>query len=459
MKTIKITFYFLTFNFLLLSFSSCTKDLYRKVAVNTKEVSAITGSTATVAGRIIDEGEEGATQYGHCWDIAQSPTTDKNKTELGSSAGRKDYTSNLTNLSPATKYYVRAYATDKHESNKVVYGAEISFTTSATIVAPTVTTTATSAIAQTTATSGGNVTSDGGATVTARGVCWSTSTNPTVSNSLTNNGTGTGTFTSSITGLTASTLYYVRAYATNSAGTSYGNQISFTTSSSFICGTSTVTDYDGNVYNTVLIGTQCWMKENLNYGTYAAVTSPQVAGTKFCQNLSGVNDATCPMGGLYEWANIMNGSASCNGTGAPPNDKCPTNVQGLCPAGWHIPSHYEWTTLEKNVGTNPGAFPYDVTTTGWLGTDEGGNLKQTGTTNWISPNTGATNSSGFTALPGGNSWAGSFNNAGNNGYWWSASELSATEAWGRYLYYSYCGVNRGYNSKSLGFSVRCLRDF
>ena len=458
MKTIKITFYFLTFNFLLLTSFSCTKDLYRKVAVNTKEVSAITGSSAIGAGRIIDEGKEGAAQYGHCWDIASSPTTDKNKTELGSSAGRKDYTSILSNLTPETKYYVRAYATDKHESNKVVYGAEISFTTSATIVAPTVTTTATSAIAQTTATSGGNVTSDGGATVTARGVCWSTSTNPTVSNSLTNNGTGTGTFTSSITGLTASTLYYVRAYATNSAGTSYGNQISFTTSSSFICGTSTVTDYDGNVYNTVLIGTQCWMKENLNYGTYAAVTSPQVAGTKFCQNLSGVNDATCPMGGLYEWANIMNGSASCNGTGAPPNDKCPTNVQGLCPAGWHIPSHYEWTTLEKNVGTNPGAFPYDVTTTGWLGTDEGGNLKQTGTTNWISPNTGATNSSGFTALPGGNSWAGSFNNAGNNGYWWSSTGASGTTAWYRKLTYNNAQVLRYNLGKAYGFSCRCVKD-
>jgi len=129
MKTIKITFYFLTFNFLLLTSFSCTKDLYRKVAVNTKEVSAITGSSAIGAGRIIDEGKEGAAQYGHCWDIASSPTTDKNKTELGSSAGRKDYTSILSNLTPETKYYVRAYATDKHESNKVVYGAEINFTT------------------------------------------------------------------------------------------------------------------------------------------------------------------------------------------------------------------------------------------------------------------------------------------------------------------------------------------
>src|SRR3990172_7437285 len=75
------------------------------------------------------------------------------------------------------------------------------------------------------------------------------------------------------------------------------------------------------------IGNQWWMTENLNYGTYVPATSPQVSGTKFCQNLSGVNDATCPMGGLYEWANLMQGSATCNGTGAPPDDKCATPAQ------------------------------------------------------------------------------------------------------------------------------------
>ncbi len=220
----------------------------------------------------------------------------------------------------------------------------------------------------------------------------------------------------------------------------------------------TCTDADGNNYSVIQIGSQCWMAENLNYGTYAAVTSPQVSGTKFCQNLSGVNDNTCPMGGLYEWANLMQDSASCNGTGAPPNDECVTPVQGLCPAGWHIPSHYEWTTLEKNVGSNPGAFPYDIATTGWLGTDEGGNLKQTGTTNWTTPNTGATNSSGFTALPGGDSWSGSFSNVGLDGYWWSATEYDATNAWLRSLDYSLATVARNVNNKLLGFSVRCVQD-
>jgi hypothetical protein len=94
---------------------------------------------------------------------------------------------------------------------------------------PTVTTTAVSNIGKTTATSGGNVTYDGGASVTARGVCWSTSSNPTVSDFHSENGTGTGAFTSSLTDLTSSTTYYVRAYATNSVGTAYGNEVSFTT--------------------------------------------------------------------------------------------------------------------------------------------------------------------------------------------------------------------------------------
>ena len=125
----------------------------------------------------------------------------------------------------------------------------------------------------------------------------------------------------------------------------------------------------------------------------------------------------------------MDDSGTCNGTGAPPNDECTPPVQGVCPTGWHIPSHYEWTTLERNVGSNSGAFPYDITTTGWLGTDEGGNLKQTGTPNWTLPNTGATNTSGFTALPGGGSWSGSFLNVGLNGFLWSATEIGGTYAW------------------------------
>ncbi|MBN2610114.1 MAG: hypothetical protein JXB00_01015, partial [Bacteroidales bacterium] len=138
--------------------------------------------------------------------------------------GTGSFTSSITGLIANTTYHVRAYATSSVGTG---YGSDVTFTTSPTI--PTVTTTTPSSIDQTTATCGGNVTSNGGAALTARGVCWSTTANPTIANSKTTDGTATGAFTSSITGLTASTTYHVRAYATNSIGTSYGNDIPFTT--------------------------------------------------------------------------------------------------------------------------------------------------------------------------------------------------------------------------------------
>jgi len=154
-------------------------------------------------------------------------TISDNHTTNGSGTG--SFVSSITGIDFEYSVYVRAYATN---STGTAYGNQVSFTSTGSGTVPTVTTNSTTNISQTSATSGGNVTSLGSSSVTARGVCWSTSSNPTISNSHTTNGGGTGSYTSNITGLTANTPYYVRAYATNSAGTAYGSQVSFTTTSS-----------------------------------------------------------------------------------------------------------------------------------------------------------------------------------------------------------------------------------
>jgi hypothetical protein len=204
-------------------FNTCTK-LEKAMLVSTGDVTNIFTNTADAPGLIIDLGD-GATQHGHCYATTPNVTIESSKTEIGIPAGTGGFTSQLTNLTAGTKYYIKAYITNGTET---AYGSETSFTTVSASI-PTLTTTAIASVTTTTASSGGNISNDGGAPVTARGVCWNTATSPTTANSKTTDGTGTGSFTSSLTSLTANTTYYYRAYATNSAGTGYGNEIIFTT--------------------------------------------------------------------------------------------------------------------------------------------------------------------------------------------------------------------------------------
>ncbi len=192
--------------------------------VTTGEVSNITQTTAQGSGNVTNSGGANVTERGVCWGTSHNPTISGSHANNGTGTG--GFTVNMTGLTANTHYYVRAYAKN---SAGVSYGNEVDFTTSQNISTPTVTTSQVTNIAQTTATGGGNVTNSGGATVTERGICWSTSHNPTTSGSHANSGTGTGSFTVNMTGLTANTTYYVRAYAINSAGTSYGSEVSFTT--------------------------------------------------------------------------------------------------------------------------------------------------------------------------------------------------------------------------------------
>jgi uncharacterized protein (TIGR02145 family) len=390
--------------------------------VTTDPATSITQTTATCGGNVTSAGGGTVTARGVCWATTPSPTLSNSYTVNGTGTGT--FVSYLTGLTPCTLYYVRAYATNVAGTG---YGNELTFTTLCNL--PTVTTTDASGITATTATTGGNVTSDGGSPVTARGVCYNTAPNPTLLNSYTTNGTGLGIFTSNLTGLTPSTLYYVRAYATNANGTVYGNEISFPTFP-WQCGDTI--NYSSQIYNTILIGTQCWMKENLNVGTMIPGSQNQTNNSqieKYCYD----NDLSkCNIhGGLYQWDEIMQYTTT-------------PGVQGICKTGWHIPTDSEWLVLDTYLGGS---------------NVSGGKLKETGTLHWAPPNVGATNSSGFTGIPGGSrNQDFIFYNLSFYCYLWSSTQYSTTHAWTPVLGYQLESTNWSYHEKTFGFTVRCLKN-
>ena len=185
-------------------------------------------------------------------------------------------------------------------------------------------------------------------------------------------------------------------------------------------------------YPSVLIGTQYWMDKNLELTTYRnGDTIPYVTNpTAWAALFTGAwcyynNDPSSGYGKLYNWYAV-------------------TDARGLAPQGWHIPTDAEWTTLSTLLGGTSAA---------------GGKMKTTGTTRWTSPNTGATNESGFAGLPGGyRNGNGSFGYVGSYGIWWSSTESSTNNAWDRFLYSEVYLLDRFNDSKLYGFSVRCLRD-
>ena len=281
-------------------------------------------------------------------------------------------------------------------------------------------------VTQTSAQSGGKIKSDGGASITARGVCWGKNSNPTILDYKTIDGDGAGSFTSSLSGLTNNTIYFIRAYATNSVGTAYGSQLSFTT--------GTLTDVDGNIYNYVTIGSQTWMSENLKTTRYRnGDIIPTVSdNTAFSNLTTGASDySNNDVNNLKDYGRIYNWYAV--------NDN-----RNICPKGWHIPSDVEWMTLMTSLG---GMSP------------AGGKMKQTGTTFWNAPNDYATNSSGFNGVGAGfRNMDGAFMHFKQSAYFWSSTSVSPTNATAWYLYYTYGDVKNGSYSKRQSYCIRCVKD-
>lgn len=212
-------------------------------------------------------------------------------------------------------------------------------------------------------------------------------------------------------------------------------------------GLPTIT-YEGQVYHTLIIGEQCWLKENLNIGAMIN-TLDTLQNDSIIQKYGYKNDtANCSMyGGLYTWHEIMEYSAD-------------TGSRGICPEGWHIPSDEDWKILEETMDNLIIDSVAGWDTTGWRGSDAGGNLKNMGTKKWYNPNTGAADTKGFRALPGGfrNFEDGSFDKLQSTAFFWTSTAASDSAAWYRMFSYTHADVYRSYSKTTNAFSVRCLKD-
>ena len=385
-----------------------TSDIAKAISfplLTTNPVISITSTSAVSGGTITDDGGGFVNTRGICWSTSDNPTIENSIAFYVTY--EYSFSLDLSQLKPYTTYYVRAFAANVAG---LAYGNQVSFMTEwhpAASAVPTIITTGVSSITSNTAVSGGTITNDGGGYIIAKGISWSTDPDWYIyedDNTIYGNETGSGPFVSYLSNLNPGTIYYVKAYAVNSAGIGFGSTLSFTTaaaSSGPGLPFGTVSDIEGNIYKTIRIGNQTWMAENLKTTKYNdGELIPNITGdVEWLEFTSGAycwynNDGTGnknTYGALYNWYSVNTGK--------------------LCPAGWHVPSNKEWGLLTTYLGGAEVA---------------GYKLKEAGTNHWQSPNAGADNASGFTALPGGyrdvsSDFGGFFDWIGNFGLWWSSS--------------------------------------
>ncbi|MEI6138212.1 MAG: fibrobacter succinogenes major paralogous domain-containing protein [Mariniphaga sp.] len=398
-------------------------------ALTTTAISNTKSTTATSGGDITYDGGTVITVRGVCWSIAANPTVANTRTFDGTGDGV--FSSDITLLNPGTTYYVRAYATNT--AGKTGYGNQVTIQTNGY---PALTTTAITNISNDHASGGGNIFDDGGATITLRGVCWSTKENPTFNDSRTEDGPGKGAYSSSITPLMMGTQYFVRAYAVNATGTSYGNQVSFTT----LAGVpGAATDGDGNIYQELVIGTQTWLVGNLKTTKYRNGNP--------IENITLPGDWKNASSGAYCWYN--NDITRKDKMGALYNFYAVTDPRNIAPDGYHVATEADWATLRAFLGND---------------LKDGYKLMASGPNDWL-PSHG-TNTTMFTAYPAGYRYFsdGGFydsdtnENAGIQSYFWTTDvfDIVKKQAFGWVLFDGQ--INSGGYDYTYGFSVRCVKN-
>jgi uncharacterized protein (TIGR02145 family) len=391
-------------------------------AVTTTSATGITQTSATSGGNVTSDGSATISQRGICYSTSSNPTTANGTVIAAGFTGT--FTSSLTGLTANTTYYIKAFATNNVGTS---YGNELTFTTNAVSSSiPTLSTISITAITQTTATSGGNITNDGGATVTARGVCWSTVTSPSITDSKTSDLTGTGSYASNLPSLIPGTKYYVRAYATNSAGTAYGNELSFITTltvnhtAGLVAPVTKTVTY--GVIESNLTGTnKLWITQNLG--------ADNQAGSAY--------DATEAAAGWYWQFNRKQGYKN-DGINRTPNTTWITLIDEvsdwtaandpcalLLGTGWRIPTSTEWNSAGLSGGWSSAFYTYSSV------------LKL--------------HTAGFLNLTNG-----LLNSRGSYGYYWSSTQSTSTIGWFLYLNSLGSGMNTDY--KINGVPVRCIKD-
>jgi uncharacterized protein (TIGR02145 family) len=435
MKKVSKSLTVLIFAGIMITFTGCQKNIDIP-SLTTTPVSEITSTSGITGGNVTSSGGAEVIARGVCWATTHNPSIVSNKVPAGTGIGL--FTSEITDLMANITYYIRAYATN---SAGTAYGNEVSFTTNP-LTQATITTDTIINITIVSAQLYGTISNNGGATITEMGFCWDTKTNPSLASSHKSGGTDDDSLSAIIGGLLPATTYYVRSYATNSQGTSYGNELSFTTR--ILEGINfnpeltygSVSDIEGNVYKTIIIGTQTWMAENLKATKYSngdliGTTTPALL------DISGEYEPK------YQWA--YDGAESLVATfGRLYTYYAVSDSRNVCPAGWHVPADEEWSMLRDFLG---GEIP------------AGGKLKEGSLAHWFEPNTAATNETGFTALPAGyrnNSYG--FNNLGFDAYWWSSTYYDITSGWAWSMEYTTGNILSGRGYDLHGISVRCLMD-